>query len=143
MRWHPFARSAVATLGALVTVPFWAVANALLWDAARDGGEGLHWLAALTGFPWLYPSAPPRFLLFNLPIWGAGVALSCALIWRVMGRAVVLWRLVLLWAVFAVLIFAVAGLWRVGLVTVEQGAAVLVWIYVLTGVFLVRDRACR
>jgi hypothetical protein len=69
--------------------------------------------------------------------------MSYALIWRVMGRAVVLWRLVLLWAVFAVLIFAVAGLWRVGLVTVEQGAAVLVWIYVLTGVFLVRDRACR
>lgn len=143
MRWSLFARPAAATLGALVTVPLWAVANVLLWDAARRGGGAWEWTAPLTGYPWLYPSAPGRFLLFNLPIWGAGVALAYALIWRVMGRAVIWWRVAALWAVFSTLIFAAAGLWRAGFVTVAQGAAALVWAYVLTGVFLVRDRACR
>lgn len=143
MRWSLYARPAAATLGALITVPLWAVANALLWDAARQGGGVWPWIAPLAGYPWLYPSAPLRFLLFNLPIWGLGVALAYALIWQVMGRAMAWWRLAVLWAVFSVLIFAAASLCRAGLVTVEQGAAALVWAYVLTGVFLVRDRACR
>lgn len=107
----------------------------------RRGTGGLVWL---TGFPWFWPDAPRWFLLWDLPIWGIYAAAGYGAAWRLLcGRPVRWWFIALLWAEMVGALLAMGAAVRTGWLTMGHGSAALLWLYVLTGLFVARGRVCR
>ena len=137
-------RSIFPVLAALAIMVIMAVVNGLVWDRLRPSSGGFAYLAFLTGYPWLWPNAPARFLVYCLPIWGVFAAIGYAVLWqRISGRPVRWFRVAALWMTISLLIGAAAFLGHSQLLSTQHAIAGLIWLYLIVGIGAVRDWVVR
>jgi hypothetical protein len=138
-------KATLAVFAALVVVVVLAILNVMLWQGpARRPVSNWPLLASVTGFPWFWPNAPKRFLLYNLPLWGGVAAMAYGLLWaKLSGRPVRWLRVATLWAGMTITIFVLAFLVRKGSLVGDHAATLTIWIYLIVGIPVAKDWVVR
>lgn len=138
-------RATVPVLAAFVMMVIMAIVNATVWDGLRPPtGRVAGFLAYLTGLPWLWPNAPMRFLVYNLPIWGIVAAIGYGVVWeKLSGRPVRWLRVAVLWSGMSLVVLILAALVRSEFLSGYHASAALLWLYLILGIGVARDWVVR